>query len=194
MEKVRNHVIEKLADTLDLSKTDPIVVNLEKSIVNHASARVETPKRENDTQSYTIAGIKCGSNAGWKEKGVAAWDNDYFVATYKQKFLHLRENLKTNETLRDAVRAKTMKPEDLVQLKPWELQPNGRYAQQMEKQIHKELRKQALQDESKCIEGFFTCRRCKSKRTSYYELQTRAADEPTTVFVTCLNCDAHWKT
>jgi DNA-directed RNA polymerase subunit M/transcription elongation factor TFIIS len=34
----------------------------------------------------------------------------------------------------------------------------------------------------------FTCKKCKSKRTTYYELQTRSADEPATIFVTCLDC------
>ena len=47
----------------------------------------------------------------------------------------------------------------------------------MEILIDKELRKQTLQNEAQNIEGFFTCRRCKSKKTSYYELQTRSADE-----------------
>ena len=42
-------------------------------------------------------------------------------------------------------------------------------------------------------DGFFTCARCKSKKTSYYQLQTRSADEPMTTFVTCHNCDKHWK-
>lgn len=191
---LRVFVTGKLAQTLDLSKSDTIVVNLEKSILNHATNRVETPKRPEDRSSYSINGIKCGSNAGWKEKGFAAWDNPYFVDTYKQKFLNLRKNLQENKSLREAVRTKRIAPADVVELKPFELQPDGAYAKQMEISIDRELRKQALQDESKCIEGFFTCRRCKSKRTSYYELQTRSADEPMTVFVSCLNCGAHWKT
>ena len=39
----------------------------------------------------------------------------------------------------------------------------------------------------------FTCYRCKSKKCSYYELQTRSADEPMTTFVTCLDCGCRWK-
>ena len=39
----------------------------------------------------------------------------------------------------------------------------------------------------------FTCHKCKSKKCSYYQLQTRSADEPMTTFVTCLNCNARWK-
>ncbi len=41
--------------------------------------------------------------------------------------------------------------------------------------------------------GFFKCGKCKLFKTSYYELQTRSADEPMTVFVTCHNCGNNWK-
>ena len=39
----------------------------------------------------------------------------------------------------------------------------------------------------------FTCRKCKSKECTYYQMQTRAADEPMTTFVTCINCNNRWK-
>ena len=39
----------------------------------------------------------------------------------------------------------------------------------------------------------FTCRKCRSKKCTYYQLQTRSADEPMTTFVTCLECDRRWK-
>ena len=42
-------------------------------------------------------------------------------------------------------------------------------------------------------EGLFTCGKCKSKKTTYYQLQTRSADEPMTTFVTCKDCNKRWK-
>lgn len=39
----------------------------------------------------------------------------------------------------------------------------------------------------------FKCGRCGKKETTYYQLQTRSADEPMTTFVTCVNCNNHWK-
>ena len=42
-------------------------------------------------------------------------------------------------------------------------------------------------------DGFFTCKKCKSKKTTYTQAQTRSADEPMTTFVTCLSCDFRWK-
>ena len=39
----------------------------------------------------------------------------------------------------------------------------------------------------------FTCGKCKSTACTYYQLQTRSADEPMTTFVTCTNCGQRWK-
>jgi transcription elongation factor S-II len=38
-----------------------------------------------------------------------------------------------------------------------------------------------------------TCGKCKKKKVSYYELQTRSGDEATTIFYTCLVCGHRWK-
>lgn len=37
------------------------------------------------------------------------------------------------------------------------------------------------------------CRRCGGRECTFYELQTRSADEPMTVFVSCVLCGASWK-
>lgn len=42
-------------------------------------------------------------------------------------------------------------------------------------------------------DGMFKCGRCKTYKTTYYQLQTRSADEPLTTFVSCLNCSNRWK-
>lgn len=42
-------------------------------------------------------------------------------------------------------------------------------------------------------DGIFKCRKCQSYKTTYYQLQTRSADEPMTTFVTCTNCNNKWK-
>lgn len=42
-------------------------------------------------------------------------------------------------------------------------------------------------------DGMFKCGKCKTYKTTYYQLQTRSADEPLTTFVTCTNCNNRWK-
>ena len=72
--------------------------------------------------------------------------------------------------------------------------------QEMYPELWKELIEQKMKrDESKMTQrleastDMFTCKKCKSKRCTYYELQTRSADEPATIFVTCLDCGKNWK-
>ena len=39
----------------------------------------------------------------------------------------------------------------------------------------------------------FVCGKCRSRRTVYFQKQTRCADEPMTTFVRCVVCDNRWK-
>eukprot|EP00802_Teleaulax_amphioxeia_P021434 Tamp_21791.p1 GENE.Tamp_21791~~Tamp_21791.p1 ORF type:complete len:351 (-),score=93.53 Tamp_21791:71-1033(-) len=39
----------------------------------------------------------------------------------------------------------------------------------------------------------FKCSKCKQSRTSFYQKQTRSADEPMTVFITCKVCGHEWR-
>jgi transcription elongation factor S-II len=39
----------------------------------------------------------------------------------------------------------------------------------------------------------FKCNRCGKRECTYYEMQTRSADEPMTIFVNCLNCGKRWR-
>ena len=39
----------------------------------------------------------------------------------------------------------------------------------------------------------FICKKCKSKKCTYYEMQVRSADEPATIFITCLDCGKNWR-
>ncbi|KAK4353146.1 hypothetical protein RND71_028664 [Anisodus tanguticus] len=39
----------------------------------------------------------------------------------------------------------------------------------------------------------FKCGRCRKNQCTYYQMQTRSADEPMTTYVTCVNCQNRWK-
>ena len=41
--------------------------------------------------------------------------------------------------------------------------------------------------------AMFKCGKCKERNCTYYQMQTRSADEPMTTFVTCLSCNNRWK-
>jgi transcription elongation factor S-II len=64
-----------------------------------------------------------------------------------------------------------------------------------------ELADEQLKRETTMLEGdanvegtdMFKCRRCGKSRTRYWEMQTRSADEPMTIFIRCLNCGKEWR-
>ena len=163
----RQFVVDRLSTLLEIPTTDTICINLEKSILNYAIQRCELVD-------------------------IPSWENCKFTNIYKHKFLQIQYNLRNSPVLKNWIISKKVKTKDVIEMQPDELWPDGPHAKQKEMKIIKDLRKAYL-TQDKGQEGFFTCGRCKSKRTSYYQLQTRSADEPMTTFVTCHNCDRHWK-
>ena len=45
----------------------------------------------------------------------------------------------------------------------------------------------------KDYKGLFRCGKCRGYKTTFYQMQTRSADEPMTVFITCHTCNIRWK-
>jgi DNA-directed RNA polymerase subunit M/transcription elongation factor TFIIS len=39
----------------------------------------------------------------------------------------------------------------------------------------------------------FKCGKCKKNECTHYQMQTRSADEPSTIFINCVNCGNSWK-
>lgn len=165
----RQFVRKGLATLLNIEEDHNICTDLEKCIVRHSKDRID---------------------AGG---GDAAWDNHKFTNIYKHKFLSIRNGITKNPELRDKLIKGRLSVLDIVAMRPEQLLPEGPYAKQIEDKIHKDMRKEYLTREMKNQEGFFVCGRCRSNKTTYYQLQTRSADEPMTVFVSCLNCDRNWK-
>lgn len=50
-----------------------------------------------------------------------------------------------------------------------------------------------IADTEERFDGLLQCECCKSWKTRYVERQTRSADEPLTVFATCLDCNTNWR-
>jgi DNA-directed RNA polymerase subunit M/transcription elongation factor TFIIS len=67
-------------------------------------------------------------------------------------------------------------------------------------EIWKDLSIRQFEREKRQLEGNksmatdqFECKRCHKRECTYYELQTRSADEPMTIFIQCVNCGKHWR-
>ena len=81
-------------------------------------------------------------------------------------------------------------PHQLAFMSPLELCPERWQDILDEKRRLEELRSEIEKQQYSTI---FYCRKCHQRKTTYYQLQTRSADEPMTVFITCQVCGNKWR-
>lgn len=114
--------------------------------------------------------------------------------SYRNKLRTFTMNLrnKKNPELRGRLLDGQITPAVFINMSPNDMAPEA-----LKKEIEK-LHKQNLFDaqgatEKRAVTDRFTCGKCKHKKVSYYQMQTRSADEPLTTFCTCENCGNRWK-
>ena len=123
-----------------------------------------------------------------QKKIIKKWDNSIFVNLYLTKLRSIYFNL--NSDLIEKINNKSLRPHELAFMTHQEMLPKKWKPLIELKKIKDENRYTAKIEAST---DNFTCYKCKSKRCSYYQLQTRSADEPMTTFVTCIDCSNRWK-
>ena len=55
------------------------------------------------------------------------------------------------------------------------------------------MKDRMVADAPKNVTDQFKCSKCGQRKCTYYQKQTRSADEPMTTFITCVNCGKNWK-
>ncbi|OCK83858.1 transcription elongation factor-like protein s-ii [Lepidopterella palustris CBS 459.81] len=113
---------------------------------------------------------------------------------YKTKLRSLYQNLKnkSNPQLRKRVLSGEIAPNRFVVMTHEELKSAERRAE--DERLEKENMNQAMVAQvEKSISASLTCGKCKQKKVSYSQAQTRSADEPMTTFCECMNCGNRWK-
>ena len=133
-----------------------------------------------------------------KEKCIKRqWDNPLFASMYRDTLRSVYANLNQesylhNTNLSERVRTGDIDYKRLADLSGFDVFPEN-WKELFEKQSKQDKLKYEMKPESMTDE--FKCRACGSRSCSYYEVQTRSADEPMTQFVNCLNpeCGNRWK-
>ena len=122
-------------------------------------------------------------------KVVKKWDNPFFVQIYLDHLRSIYFNL-NNDNIIEQVISGEIKPHTLAFMSHQEMMPE-RWDEMIKVNSIRDKGKYETHVEAST--DTFTCRKCKSKKCSYYQMQTRSADEPMTIFIICLECGARWK-
>jgi transcription elongation factor S-II len=162
-ENIRSKLIEKFAKPNDIDHL--FMYNLEIGVFN-----------------YTI---KDATN----QKIIKKWDNPAFTTIYTDRLRTMYSNLKKPEIIK-SIKSGELAPKSFAFMTHQEMDPSI-WKAMIDKKIKRDASKYSTNVEA--MTEMFTCKKCKSKKCTYYELQTRSADEPSTIFITCIDCGKHWK-
>lgn len=123
-------------------------------------------------------------------KIIKKWENKYFVQLYLDRLKTVFVNLKTTPLLVKKLVSGEIPPEIFAYMTHQEMRPD---------QWNDLIALKIKRDESKYVNrveastDIYQCRKCKSRKCTYYSVQVRSADEPMSVFITCSNCSHNFR-
>ena len=115
-----------------------------------------------------------------------------FKLQYKGRLFCIK-NAFINGGLRERLEKGETKCKDMINMNSEHLWLNGPHAIAIANQRTKELEILKYKAQEEDYIGVFKCGKCKSMKTTYYQMQTRSADEPMTTYVECSDCGNRWK-
>jgi len=121
-------------------------------------------------------------------KVIKKWDNPYFVQLYVDKLRSVYVNL--NPYILAQLEKGELKAHTIAFMTHQELD-HDRWDSLIQAKIKRDKNK--FETNIEAATDTFKCRKCHSNKCTYYQMQTRSADEPMTTFVTCIDCGNRWK-
>jgi len=123
-----------------------------------------------------------------QRKIIKKWDNKHFVQIYIDHLRSIMINLK-GEIL-ESIKDGSVKPHIVAFMTHQELAPE-KWKTLIEAKTKRDQNK--FESNIAAATDTFTCRKCKGNQCTYYQMQTRSADEPMTCYISCCICGNRWK-
>ena len=120
---------------------------------------------------------------------IRKWENTHFSQLYIDRFRSVYVNLKNPELFK-RVKKKDFKIHTLAFMSHYEMKPE-RWKDLIDAKIKRDDNLCKV-DMAAATDEFY-CFKCKNRKCTYYQLQTRSGDEGMTTFVMCLVCGSSWK-
>jgi len=165
-----------------ISEPESFRENIKKSIFELCNDNKRANHLEIGIYNYSIVEAK-------NRKIVKKWDNPYFTQIYTDRVKTIIKNIKKSKKLMNILLT-SKKPHEIAFMTHQEMNTE-KWQSIIDEKMKRDKNKYETRMEAST--DTFTCRRCKSKECTYYQMQTRSADEPMTTFVTCINCNNRWK-
>lgn len=162
----RNNIVTKINGIIATSLDSNLATNIEKGIYNYS--------------------IKEASN----HKIIKKWENPFFVQIYYDRLKTVIFNLKMIPGLAEKLITAEITPQTFASMTHQEMCP-----EKWNELIYLKMKR----EESKYVNrveastDMYQCRKCKSRKCTYYSVQLRSADEPMTTLISCLECSFNWK-
>lgn len=141
-------------------------------------------------------GIYNASLEDAKRRGVhRVWENPEFQNVYMINARRTIANIDSksyvqNPRLFDRFRDGEFRPHEIAFMNYSDLYPE-KWGAMIELAIKREAK--MLEVDKSMATDMFKCSRCGKRQCTYYEMQTRSADEPMTQFIRCLHCGKQWR-
>ena len=117
---------------------------------------------------------------------------DYKNEIYNHKLSDIINNLDENSDIKNKYLLNAIKSNDIDICNVVNLEPNNLYPEKW-KEIIDRLNWLEYKKKNMATTDIFLCKKCGCRKCTFYQLQTRSADEPMTTFVNCLVCGSSWK-
>lgn len=130
-----------------------------------------------------------------KYKITKNWKNPKFIKIYLEKARSVYININSNSYINNSNLEKKINQKEIFPHEVAFMKAQDIYPEKWQDNVDNYNKKyeHAYEKAELAVTEMFRCGKCGLRKCTFYEQQTRSADEPMTIFITCVNCGNKWR-